>query len=62
MDGWTEQERTAVRLTDKDLTRLAACPNIDYLSCARFAPKASFDALKALRPDIECSWFERYDI
>lgn len=53
---------TAVRLGDKDLTALAACPNLKYLSCARFAPKANFEALKALRPDIECTWFDRYEI
>lgn len=53
---------TSVQLRDKDLTPLAACPNLDYLSCARFAPKKSFEALKALRPDIECTWFDQYEI
>jgi hypothetical protein len=53
---------TSVQLADKDLTPLAACPNLRHFSCARFAPKASFDALKALRPDIDCLWFEKYDI
>ncbi|MBO9518268.1 MAG: hypothetical protein J7493_09390 [Porphyrobacter sp.] len=52
---------TAVRLGDKDLTSLAACPNLTYLQCARFAPKQRFDELKALRPDITCSWFDRYE-
>ncbi|KRA79387.1 hypothetical protein [Altererythrobacter sp. Root672] len=52
---------TSVRLADNDLTPLAACPNLSYLDCARFAPKQRFDELKALRPDITCSWFERYD-
>lgn len=53
---------TSVRLADKDLTPLADCPNLKYLSCARFAPKPRFDALKALRPDIECIWFDQYEI
>ncbi len=53
---------TSVRLEDKDLTPLARCPNLSFLSCARFAPKTSFDALKALRPDIRCNWFERYEV
>jgi len=53
---------TSVQLKDKDLTPLATCANLTYLSCARFAPKKSFEALKALRPDIECIWFDRYEI
>ena len=53
---------TSVRLGKKDLAPLADCPNLRFLACARFAPKASFDALKALRPDISCSWFDRYEI
>ena len=53
---------TSVQLKDKDLTPLARCPNLEYLSCARFAPKQRFEALKALRPDIECTWFDRYEI
>ncbi len=53
---------TSVRLADKDLTPLASCPNLAHLACARFAPKASFEALKALRPDIRCSWFDRYEV
>jgi hypothetical protein len=53
---------TSTRLADKDLTPLATCPNLRFLSCARFAPKAQFDELKALRPDIACSWFDRYDV
>jgi hypothetical protein len=52
---------TSVRLADKNLIPLAACPNLAYLQCARFAPKRQFDDLKALRPDIACSWFDRYD-
>lgn len=53
---------TSVRLKDKNLTPLADCPNLRLLSCARFAPKANFEALKSLRPDIQCNWFDRYEI
>jgi len=53
---------TSVQLADKDLTPLATCPNLRHLGCARFAPKARFEELKALRPDIACSWFDRYEI
>lgn len=53
---------TSVQLADKDLTPLADCPNLAFLSCARFAPKPQFDALKALRPDIRCQWFDRYEV
>ena len=52
----------SVRLADKDLTPLANCPNLRYLQCARFAPKKRFEELKALRPDIECLWFNHYEI
>jgi hypothetical protein len=53
---------TSVRLKDKDLTPLAGCPNLKHLLCARFAPKNNFEALKSLRPDIQCLWFDEYDI
>jgi hypothetical protein len=53
---------TSVRLADNGLVPLAGCPNLRFLSCARFAPKARFEALKALRPDIRCSWFDKYEI
>lgn len=53
---------TSTRLADKDLTPLASCPNLRFLSCARFAPKPRFEELKALRPDVTCSWFDRYEI
>jgi hypothetical protein len=53
---------TSVRLADKDLTPLASCPNLSYLQCARFAPKNKFEELKALRPDIACLWFDKYEI
>lgn len=53
---------TSVRLADKDLTPLASCPKLNYLQCARFAPKSRFDELKALRADIDCLWFDRYEV
>jgi hypothetical protein len=53
---------TSVQLADKDLTTLAACPNLSYLQCARFAPKKRFEELKSLRPDIDCLWFDRYEV
>ena len=53
---------TSVRLADEDLTPLAGCPNLRHLGCARFAPKPRFEQLKALRPDIRCNWFDRYEI
>src|SRR6478735_3019806 len=40
----------------------ASCPSLRHLGCARFAPKPRFEELKALRPDIRCSWFDRYEI
>src|SRR6478735_8764799 len=52
---------TSVRLADKNLTPLASCPRLRHLGCARFAPKASFEELKALRPDVACSWFDKYE-
>ena len=52
---------TSTRLKNKDLTPLAACPNLRYLACARFAPKSHFDELERLRPDIYCTWFESYE-
>jgi hypothetical protein len=53
---------TSVRLIDKDLTYLAACPNLTYLQIARCAPKKRFEELKAMRSDIECLWFDRYEV
>ena len=52
----------SVQLADKDLTPLASCPNLRHLGCARFAPKPRFEELKALRPDIGCVWFDKYEI
>ena len=53
---------TSVRLADKDLIPLASCPELRHLICARFAPRARFEELKALRPDIACLWFDNYDL
>jgi hypothetical protein len=53
---------TSVQMADKDLTPLARCPNLTYLQIARCAPRRSFEALKALRSDIECLWFDSYDV
>ncbi len=53
---------TSVRLADKNLTCLATCPNLTYLQVARFAPKKKFEELKALRPEIECLWFDKYEV
>ena len=53
---------TSVRLKDKDLTYLAGCPKLRILDCARFAPKRSFDALRAAMPDLACSWCDDYEI
>ena len=53
---------TSVRLKDKDLTPLADCPKLGLLSCARFAPKKNFEELHELRPDIQCTWIDKYEI
>ena len=60
--GFEALSLTSVKLGNKDLTPLADCLNLRYLACARLAPRASFDELKALRPDISRSWFDRYEI
>lgn len=52
----------AVRLKDKDITCLAECPKLWALESARFAPKAQFDQLRRLMPDLECRWCDRYEI
>lgn len=48
---------TAVRLEEKDLFPLAECPKLEYLTCARFAPRNEFELLQKLKPDLVCSWF-----
>jgi hypothetical protein len=49
---------TSVKLADKDLSPLADCPSLRVLQCARFAPRAEFERLQRLRPDLDCSWFD----
>ena len=53
---------SSVQLTDKNLDYLANMPNLIYLSCARFAPKSSFDSLRTLMPELVCNWCDRYEI
>lgn len=53
---------TTARLKDKDLTPLAACPNLRVVQCARFAPKAAFDALRAAAPALSCRWCDKYEV
>jgi len=48
---------TSTRLLDKDLSPLAACPRLEFLDCARFAPRPEFERLQALCPGLVCSWF-----
>jgi len=49
---------TAVRLGEKNLFPLAECPRLEYLSCARFAPREEFEMLRKLKPGLRCSWFD----
>lgn len=53
---------TSVQLTDKNLDYLADLPKLRYLSCARFAPKSSFQSLRNLMPNLNCSWCDNYAI
>lgn len=48
----------STRLEDNSLEPLADCPQIEFLSIARLAPKEEFDALKRKKPDLVCSWFK----
>lgn len=48
---------TAVRLEEKDLFPLAECPCLEYLACARFAPRPEFEMLRDLKPGLVCTWF-----
>jgi hypothetical protein len=49
----------SARLAEKRLTPLAHCPNIEYLSIARCAPRSEFELLHQARPDIVCRWFDQ---
>ena len=53
---------TSVQLTDKDLSYLADCAQLLELHCARFAPKANFERLRQLMPDLQCPWCDEYEI
>ena len=48
---------TTIKVVDKDVMPLAACPNLQFLGVAAFAPRSEFERLHAARPDIICSWF-----
>ena len=48
---------TSTRLGNKDLSPLAECPKLEYLGCARFAPRIEFERLHSLKPSLICSWF-----
>jgi hypothetical protein len=50
----------SVQLEDKNLDYLAKNPQLKYFWSARFAPKASFDSLRKLMPDLECQWCNDY--
>ena len=53
---------TGVRLKDKNLSYLASCPSLRVLQCARFAPKAQFERLRHLKPNLQCNWCDKYEI
>lgn len=48
----------STRLADKSLVPLAACPKLEFLGIARFAPRSEFEQLQQARPDIYCRWFD----
>ena len=52
----------SVQLADKDLTYLSECKKLRLLFCARFAPKKSFEALQTMMPNLDCAWFDKYEI
>ena len=53
---------SSVQLGDKTLDYLSSLPSLKYLSCARFAPKSSFESLRKLMPDLKCHWCDKYEI
>lgn len=53
---------SSVQLTDKNLDYLASLPQLNFLSCARFAPKSNFESLRNLMPDLVCNWCDKYEI
>jgi hypothetical protein len=52
---------SSVHLRDKNLDYLAHLPNLKYFSCARFAPKSSFESLRKLMPSLTCNWCDKYE-
>lgn len=53
---------SSVQIKDKNIDYLATIPNLKYFSCARFAPKSSFEALREKMPDLKCNWCDEYEI
>jgi len=52
---------TNTRVSDRSLAPLAGLANLQVLSCARFFPDSEFRALRAARPGLQCSWFDKLD-
>lgn len=47
------------RVADGELARVVATmPDIAYLSTSRFWPRDEFRALEAVKPDLDCDWFD----
>jgi hypothetical protein len=53
---------SSVQIKDKNLDYLSAIPNLGYFSCARFAPKSSFESLREKMPVLKCNWCDKYAI
>ena len=53
---------TSTRLKNTRLSFLASIPNLTVLECARFAPKREFDELRSAKPNLQCSWCDKYEI
>lgn len=47
----------STRLADHDLSPLAECPRLEFLGCARLAPRDEFERLHDMKPDLICTWF-----
>lgn len=62
LKGLEELYMSSVQLKDKQLTYLQNCPNLRVLQCARFAPKKSFEQLRAAMPNLQCSWCDKWEI
>ena len=53
---------SSVQLADKNLDYLSSLPQLMFLSCARFAPKSSFESLRAQMPNHNCHLCDKYEI